>query len=361
MPALVLWVVPLIAFVTLIPLTGAATAAAVKGTEPRTITVGSREETFQHAVEVTFALAPAVEVEGTSEGIVTQVDAKPGDVVTSGTLLGSVNGAPITALVSASPLFRDLSPGLKGNDVTVLAAYLNASGFLAEVDGVNTYGRRLADAVRRYQITHGFPSDGIFRQTYVAYVPPTASTIGDLVVHVGDAVAGRWTLFRASSRPYSIAIRSASEQSSLSELANAPLEMRAGNLSASVTSLQPTGEELASIFALLNKASVAGDVSESGTDASSKGFSGATLRLATAFKVGSVPVAAIFTAPKGRVCIFAHEPNASGPHEYVAIAVGRSQLISGEIGLVGVEQSLAGTRIARDAQLLPMKTLKSCG
>lgn len=360
LPAVSLWAVPLLAFVTFIPLTEAATSASVRGVETKTATVGSREETFQRAVDVTLTFAPAIEVKASAEGIVTQLDVKPGDVVASGSLLGSVDGAPIKALVSASPLFRDLSLGLRGPDVGVIAGYLNAVGFLTKVEGVDTFGLQLARAVRRYQTTYGFLPDGIFRQTYVAFVPPAASTIDILEVHVGDAVGGRWPFFKATALPYSVSIRSSSEQSSLSELANAPLEFRAGSLSTSLTSLHPVGEELVNISALLSKAADAGDVSQSGADPSSQGYSGGSLRLANPFKVGAVPVAAIYTAPKGALCVFAEKSNSSDPKSYVAIAVRSSELLSGEVGLVGVEHALAGKRIARDAQLLPAETLKSC-
>ncbi len=66
-------------------------------------------------------------VEGTA--IITRVPLQPGDVLTEGDVIVEVSGRPVVALQGELPVFRNLTPGLDGPDVTQLEAALVRLGY----------------------------------------------------------------------------------------------------------------------------------------------------------------------------------------------------------------------------------------
>jgi peptidoglycan hydrolase-like protein with peptidoglycan-binding domain len=99
-------------------------------------------------------------------GIVTKMDASPGDVVRPAQVIGEVSGTSVATLTLPFALYRDLAPGDTGTDVRAVQQELATLGLLdaSAVDG--TYDAATATAVH-----------DLFRKG--GGTPPTAATEKD--------------------------------------------------------------------------------------------------------------------------------------------------------------------------------------
>lgn len=83
-------------------------------------------------------------------GIVTGVDIEPGQLVNGGDVLYRVDERPVVIAEGAVPAFRDMGPGLKGDDVRQLQTMLADLGYLRSTpDG--DFGTTTSAAVRLWQ------------------------------------------------------------------------------------------------------------------------------------------------------------------------------------------------------------------
>ncbi|WP_130865019.1 HlyD family efflux transporter periplasmic adaptor subunit [Acidipropionibacterium timonense] len=95
----------------------------------------------------------------------TQVAIRPGDVITSlpvgngatvkaGTVVLEVNGRPTFALAGALANYRDITPGLRGADVTQLLTALTSLGY--SVGGETSFGPNAQAAIRKLYASHHY-------------------------------------------------------------------------------------------------------------------------------------------------------------------------------------------------------------
>ncbi|WP_304961540.1 peptidoglycan-binding domain-containing protein [Subtercola endophyticus] len=130
---------------------------------------------------------------GTNEaaGVVTTVDAQPGQLISSGDRLYSVNLRPVVAAQGAVPAYRAIAAGDSGGDVGQLQTMLAARGFYSgAADG--TAGSSTVDAIMQWQQSIGVEATGEVAFGDVVFVPelPARLVLAPDVVHRGATLSG---------------------------------------------------------------------------------------------------------------------------------------------------------------------------
>ncbi|WP_024286741.1 peptidoglycan-binding protein [Cellulomonas sp. KRMCY2] len=149
------------------------------------------ETAFDDARSVRLAVAHRSSTSLTSPlgGRVTGYACSPGMPIASGTSPLSIDGAPVIALATQTPLWRDLARGDKGDDVVGLQQELERLGHLAAVSGkVDAATIRAFNRLRR---TVGETSQ--FTTTivvdHVLWLPAATTDVESCSVSVGGTVA----------------------------------------------------------------------------------------------------------------------------------------------------------------------------
>lgn len=131
---------------------------------------------------------PQVLVVGAS-GRVTASSCTAGGTVASGSVVAAVDGAPVVALATTVPLWRDLFTGARGDDVAALQRELNRLGEALTVDG--RFGAGTAAAVDRVWGRGGAGDpDGVVSVGHTMWLPAASVTVGTCEVLVGQWVDG---------------------------------------------------------------------------------------------------------------------------------------------------------------------------
>jgi peptidoglycan hydrolase-like protein with peptidoglycan-binding domain len=105
-----------------------------------------------------------------ASGSVTTVDVDPGQSVTPGTVLYTVNLRPVVVAVGQIPSFRNLAQGANGPDVAQLQGMLSSLRlFTGATDG--KFGPGTTAAVKTWQRGFGRAPDGVVLREDVIFVP----------------------------------------------------------------------------------------------------------------------------------------------------------------------------------------------
>lgn len=159
-------------------------AAHAAPLEELTVTVPVQRESRQEAVTlqatITYPDSLPVPPPTAEEGpaILVQMELAPSDTLAGGDLIADISGQPLIALPGAFPLYRDLTRGDSGKDVTAVQAALDDLGYLhGAVDGV--FGPDTEQAVLALLEDRGYPATTV--QSTVPVKPPPAA---------GDATGG---------------------------------------------------------------------------------------------------------------------------------------------------------------------------
>ncbi len=142
---------------------------------------------------VRFTVGPSSAVTTTASGRVTKSACAVGRPLSSGTALAQLNGVPVLALATATPLYRDLAEGTKGDDVRALQRELGRLGY--EVDATGSYAGATASAVRELKKKSGFAApDGNLALSQVAWLPQPTVTPATCEASLGASIAPGGTL-----------------------------------------------------------------------------------------------------------------------------------------------------------------------
>jgi membrane fusion protein, macrolide-specific efflux system len=149
-------------------------------------TTTARRATLTQTVDASFALAK----DGTSTlaspagGTVTSVAVTAGKAVKALTKLAGVDGKAVYGIPSSYPLYRSLTQGDEGPDVTALQEALTAAGYdPGEADG--DFGDGTADALADWQADQGLDETGRLElASFVSYKP--GAVVDEVTVAVGD-------------------------------------------------------------------------------------------------------------------------------------------------------------------------------
>ncbi|WP_285498367.1 peptidoglycan-binding domain-containing protein [Actinomadura sp. NBRC 104425] len=177
---------------------GAATAAALnltgdaaseqtaRGLPPSTAKV--TRETLRDTQDADGVLAYGEQTAATSRlrGTLTALP-DSGDRITRGKTVYRVDDKPVTLMYGSRPMYRDLRPGVEGEDVHQLERNLQALGY----DGFTVddeYTGDTADAVREWQDDRGLDETGVVELGRVLFTPG-AIRVDSLEAGEGDPVS----------------------------------------------------------------------------------------------------------------------------------------------------------------------------
>lgn len=356
-PLLALWAIPVVAVAVAVPNALVREEASVEPPLPKVVTVGSQSTDYRTSVAVSVGVERAGVVRSPVAGLLTSV-AEAGSRVHPGVELFAVDGAPVLAQPGAVPLHRELRWGDRGDDVDVLGQFLVALDLLDADRADDRFGPAVRAAVVQFQEDIGVRADGVFRPSYVAFVPESVTTVGDPQQAVGTLIAAGAEIFDAAPVPTRIGFTPTSTNASLIDLADAELTLAFGDLELPVSSLDPTPEELPSIHAALRGA-VGDGIAQLMTSDGAGGveqYGGGLLRLAEPRVHGVVPGTAVYVTATGAQCLF--QDQGSGDWEVVRLP--SLEPAVGALGAVYVDAELIDTRIARDPLVLDGDLLDEC-
>jgi peptidoglycan hydrolase-like protein with peptidoglycan-binding domain len=188
-------------------------------------TVEVARETLVDTVTLTGTLnfGGAVPLASAATGTVTWLP-DPGTVVARGEAVLRVDDQPVVLLYGALPMYRDLTEGLRGNDVRQLETNLAALGFGLTVD--DTYSGVTSAAVREWQRRLGRTQTGSIGITDVAYASGPVR-IAQRLLRVGAKVPGDVVSYTGTNRVVTVTA--------------APAEVGWATVDSAVTVLLPGG------------------------------------------------------------------------------------------------------------------------
>ncbi len=94
--------------------------------------------------------------EADANAVVTDRTVTHGDMVTQGTEVAEVNGAPVFAFSGSFPFYRSLGPKMTGPDVAQLQRGLLAAGHVVPSDELGSYGAATVQAVKSLYAGRGY-------------------------------------------------------------------------------------------------------------------------------------------------------------------------------------------------------------
>lgn len=169
--------------------------------------VGLRGDYTATAEWPTTPVAPSA-----ATGTVTAVHVKSGESLSEGEAVFEIDLKPLIVIAGSVPMFRDLGPGVEGEDVRQLQDFLYRNKWLAvEPDGI--YGAKTQAAVKRWQFALGAPQSGEVRRGDILFATqlPMRVALAEKL-KVGAVVgAGEELLFSVASQPM-LTIDTASNQ-----------------------------------------------------------------------------------------------------------------------------------------------------
>lgn len=262
------------------------------------------------AVEYAEAIAPA----GNASGTLTAVDLAPGTTIGAGTVVGQVDFRDLVAYSSAAPLFRDITRGLKGDDVRIAQEVLTGLGY-GSVEPDGNAGVATERAIRTFNAAHGYGDQNpVLSLASLVWIGTGPVTVAESKVTLGGAVAPGTELFTTTASLAAIAV---TEPASLTR--DAAVELTIGEVT---TAYEPGRGRVTEPEAVAAIAELLGQATQGS----------AVLRLVDPVSVGTVPASAVVTDELGRTCIFTDLASGFVPVEPVG----------GSLGTVDLDPSLIG-------------------
>lgn len=359
LPLVALWAVPVVAVAVAVPLASTREEASVTPPLPSVVAVGSQSTDYRTAVSARVEVEPVGQVRSPVSGLLTSL-AESGGPVRPGQELFAVDGVPVLAQPGTVPLHRELRTGAEGADVEALGRFLVDAGLLEEDLADETYGPGVRAAVVRLQEQLGVRADGVFRPFYVAYLPESASELGEPLLAVGSPVAAGEVVMTTAPVAARIAFTPTGAGASLANLREGPLTLTIGDLQLPVSGLDPAPEELAALHDGLRQAAADGAAQAATGVASEPGepeqYDGGLLSLAEPEVHGIVPGTAVHVTGSGAQCLFRQQDDG----EWAAVPVPVLQPAVGVLGAVYVDTALIDARVARDPLGLPDDVRDEC-
>jgi hypothetical protein len=348
------WLAPVLLVVASVFVGDLLEEQSVSAGQPMEVTVGSRLDDMRTAVRAVVDLGDTPSLASNTSGVVTSVTLTPGTEPKQGTQIAAVNYVPILAMTGSSPLVRDLQRGDSGPDVTVLSTFLSEIGLL-DVASVSTqFGAAIRRAVLAFQGSIGVKADGVFRLSYVAYVPLDFGQATEVPLVIGGTVDRGTDLALGQPAVESLRFEPASEGRSLSPLTSGPTLLTAGDATLSLESVTPDPESIGPIVEWLEGNATRTESADQ-VDESEVRYEEILLSLKEPVPYGTVPATAVLTSSDGTSCLVVVE---DGSQELLRLA--SATLISSEIGIVGVDREYIGRVIVRDAAQAKAELREQC-
>lgn len=138
------------------------------------VTVTNRDFLDERTVSVAVEPGSVRTLVATAPGTVTGTTCTPGRTIDSGSVVFSVDGRPMLALATSVPLWRDLGPGDRGDDVRSLQQELDRLGYAVAADGELGLGSVDAVASMRGQDDD---VESSIRRSDIMWVPAPSNTV----------------------------------------------------------------------------------------------------------------------------------------------------------------------------------------
>jgi peptidoglycan hydrolase-like protein with peptidoglycan-binding domain len=123
------------------------------GTAPLSAPAAAEEFIDERSVQVRLTIGEPARLPASRSGTLTATWCTPGTDIVAGTIVATINYAPVYAMHTDTPLYRSLGVGERGEDVRVLQRELTRLGFAVEETGY--YGWETARAVREMKLAAG--------------------------------------------------------------------------------------------------------------------------------------------------------------------------------------------------------------
>lgn len=165
-----------------------------------TVAEGTVGRSLDVSVSVTWPVS-GVAVNGMT-GVITSLDAGPGERVDVGAAVYSVDLRPVVIAEGAVPSFREMRRGAIGADVAQLQRFLASQGY-AEVHDDGVFGTTTVAAVRAWQRDSGLNVTGVVEVGGLVFVPslPARIDFDEAFVLGARVVPGQTALTLASTQP----------------------------------------------------------------------------------------------------------------------------------------------------------------
>lgn len=154
-----------------------------------TATVQKRTLISQTFVNGTLQFAGAYEVINHGTGTYTKLP-DVGAQISQGDELYQIDGKPVYLMYGSTPLYRDLSKSMKGDDVRELNAELVALGYASKSvldPNSNTFGTATYDAMIKLQKKLGLDQTGTLPVSQAVFLPVDAILVSKVTGVVGGA------------------------------------------------------------------------------------------------------------------------------------------------------------------------------
>lgn len=164
--------------------------ALATATSDRVVRVSHRTDADERQVQLSLETGSPRSVVTARTGTVTSFQCTTGGTVASGDVIATVDGAPVIAIATAMPPWRDLERGDRGDDVRALQEELARLGSPVRVDGI--VGPGTIRAARTFLTARGVDrddlKDGVVPVESFAWIPATTSTVRSCGATVGAPV-----------------------------------------------------------------------------------------------------------------------------------------------------------------------------
>ena len=141
-------------------------------------------------------------------GTVTALWCLPGRPVASGGPVLAVDGQPVVALATAVPLWRDLSVGIKGDDVAAVQKELGRLGHQVPHTGVYDRATRLAMAKVLSSAGATLPADGQLPRSRVVWLPASNVPVASCDVTLGAPISAGGSVVTVPAAITKISVKS---------------------------------------------------------------------------------------------------------------------------------------------------------
>lgn len=260
---------------------------------------------------------PVVVARSTVSGLVTRVRLVAGQVVRSGSVLGSVDGHDLIAYQADEPLFATVGPGSQGPMVRRAQKVLRELGFLrGKPTGV--FDAATADAAARLNKKWGQPKKVTVGPEGLVWIGTSPVQAAEVQLEAGARTSSGAEIFKSGVAYVGVSV---TENPGVAALGSGPLTLEVNG--ATTPYVAGSGVVVDREFVDKVAAALSGATGATGTV------------LAEPTRVGTVPASALVTDSHGTVCLF---EDATGPGRTV------EPLATGTIAAVDVSPSLIGSK-----------------
>ena len=353
-----LWAIPVVAFV-LVRNDGPAAERQATTARPATfVRVGSRSESGTFAATISVTQSEPQQILAVRPGIVTWVNTSAvGKHVSDGMPLVSIAGQKVLCHVGSIPFYRPLTEGDHGPDVAELNGLLARSGLLVSAS-TEQFDTRTADAVRALQGDGDWPVTGVFSPDMTAFVPPKFGILASFAIGLGGTSGAGQPVATSTPTSAGVAIASADPTTPV-DVGSGPVVLSAGTATLTITAIRPTQSEFQKIADFLNAGVASGAVTlaQPATGSQPGQYTGVTVARENPPAYGSVPASAVYSTQAGSSCVFVR---ADDGQPLRAVSLPASIGLSSEIGVANVPADLVGRLVVVDAAALDPKVTQQC-